>query len=116
VVMAATFGVLSAFVSERNVFERERSIGMYSTLAYFLSKYVIELPHNLIFPFIQANIAFFLMGLQMEVAKWIAFCVTFVVLNNLGNSLGISLSCIFETLEVALQVSQATPTTFKQQP
>jgi len=116
VVMAATFGVLSAFVSERNVFERERSIGMYSTLAYFLSKYVMELPHNLIFPFIQANIAFFLMGLQMEVAKWIAFCVTFVVLNNLGNSLGISLSCVFETLEVALQVSQATPTTFKEQP
>jgi len=103
VVMSSTFGVLSAFIAERDVFERERSVGMYSTLAYFLSKYVMELPHNLIFPFIQANIAYFLMGLQLVVEKWVLFSILFVVLNNVGNSLGISLSCLFESLEVALQ-------------
>lgn len=31
------------------------------------------------------------------------FCLLFVVLNNVGNSLGISLSCLFESLEVSLQ-------------
>lgn len=35
-----------------------------------LGQYVMELPHNLILPFIQANIAYFLMGLQGLVDKW----------------------------------------------
>ena len=42
--MSSTFGVLSAFIAERDVFERERSVGMYSTLAYFLSKVRAALP------------------------------------------------------------------------
>jgi hypothetical protein len=39
----------------------------------------------------------------VQVDRWILFCCVVVTLNNVGNSLGISLSCIFETLEMALQ-------------
>ena len=38
-------------------------------------------------------------------SKWVLFCMLFVTLNNVGNALGISLSCLFETLEVALQIA-----------
>ena len=54
---------------------------MYSTLAYFLSKFLMELPHNLIFPFIQANLAFFLMGLQMQVVVCVCVCVSGVCMD-----------------------------------
>lgn len=103
--MSATFGVLSAFGLERVVFERERSIGMYSTIAYFVSKIVVELPHNVIIPFIQSQIAYFMLGLQWSVWKWLSFWVTVVTLNNVGNAFGIVIGCMFRDLEATLAVA-----------
>ena len=45
--LTSRFSVLSSFGNERTVFERERSVGMYSTLTYFWSKILVELPMNI---------------------------------------------------------------------
>jgi len=105
VTMSAMMTVITAFGVERIVFERERSIGMYSTFAYFLSKIIVELPHNIIFPFIQANIVYFLLELQLSAYHWITWCVIFTMLNNVGNALGICLACTFKSLEVTVQIA-----------
>mmetsp|Transcript_20390 Transcript_20390/g.49326 ORF Transcript_20390/g.49326 Transcript_20390/m.49326 type:complete len:724 (-) Transcript_20390:11-2182(-) len=105
VTFSATFGVLSAFGNERTVFERERSVGMYTTLAYFCSKILVELPMNIIFPFIQGTIAYWLIGFQPFVGKWLVWCINFVLLNNVGTAFGITIACTFKSLEVTLAVA-----------
>ncbi|EKX39193.1 hypothetical protein GUITHDRAFT_76568, partial [Guillardia theta CCMP2712] len=105
VTLSAAFGVISAFGVERTVFERERSVGMYSTLSYFLSKILVELPHNVIFPFLQSTIVYFLLNLQQAADKWIIWAMIFVILNNVGNSLGISIACMFADLEMTIQAA-----------
>ncbi|EKX39023.1 hypothetical protein GUITHDRAFT_76679 [Guillardia theta CCMP2712] len=99
VTMSAMMTVITAFGVERVVFERERSIGMYSTFAYFLAKIIVELPHNIIFPFIQANIVYFLLQLQLSGEKWITWCDFFdlFLYNLLGMPTGASSSSCLTT-------------------
>ncbi|EKX39026.1 hypothetical protein GUITHDRAFT_58672, partial [Guillardia theta CCMP2712] len=100
---AAMTAVISAFGVERVVFERERSIGMYSTFAYFLAKIIVELPHNIIFPFIQANIVYFLLELQLSAHHWITWWVVCVLVDDAVYY--DSLACLFKDLEATVQIA-----------
>jgi ABC-type multidrug transport system permease subunit len=103
--MTAMFSVLSSFGNERTVFERERSVGMYSTLTYFWSKILVELPMNIVFPFIQGTIAYWLVGLQNDAGKYLFWSLTVILLNNVGTAFGITIACTFKSLEVTLAVA-----------
>ena len=49
--------VLSIFSVEKHVFMREFQAGYYSLTAYYLSKVLVELPHQIIFPLLLFLIA-----------------------------------------------------------
>jgi ABC-type multidrug transport system permease subunit len=104
-VFGNSIGVLSIFGEEKNVFTREFGAGYYSLPAYFFSKISVELPFQIIFPFIMALIIYFMVGLQAVASKFFIL-EGFVILSSLcGFALGICFACIFSSLPVALAVT-----------
>ncbi|KAJ3164080.1 ATP-binding cassette sub- G member 1 [Irineochytrium annulatum] len=57
-VMSSTIGVLSIFGEEKIVFAREFGAGYYGLPSYFISKIMVEMPFQILFPWIFATIVF----------------------------------------------------------
>ena len=59
-----------AVLAERNLFNRERASGLYSTWAYSLSKLMVELPAVCLWPTLFGLIAYWMVGLRSDAAKF----------------------------------------------
>jgi ABC-2 type transporter len=90
-VMSSSMGVLSVFAAEKQVFEREHGSGMYRLPAYFLSKMATELPFQLLFPFMLVSILYFMVGLQVDVWKFLIAAAAGVAMSLCGTSIGTDL-------------------------
>ncbi|KAJ3212270.1 ATP-binding cassette sub- G member 1 [Dinochytrium kinnereticum] len=101
-VMSSTIGVLSIFGEEKTVFTREFGAGYYGLPAYFFSKILVEMPFQIIFPWLFATIVYWFVGLQNSVSKYFIYVLFSVLSSCCGFSLGIAIACIFESLETAL--------------
>ncbi|KAI9354871.1 P-loop containing nucleoside triphosphate hydrolase protein [Zopfochytrium polystomum] len=101
-VMPATMGVLSIFGTEKHVFSREFGAGYYGLIAYFLSKVIVELPFNLIFPWISSTIVYWMVGLQNKAEKYFLFVVFCMLCSCCGFALGIAIASSTSSLETAL--------------
>ena len=105
-VMGSSIGVLSIFAAEKAVFAREYANGYYGLPAYFITKTVVELPHQIIFPFLQTCIMYWMIGLSMIYwYSFLVFAIIVILLANCGNALGIFFASIFSNLQVALAVT-----------
>jgi ABC-2 type transporter len=58
-------GIITVFAVEKAVFKREYGSNMYGLPAYFLSRWVVELPARIILPILGAVIAYWLVGYQV---------------------------------------------------
>uniref|UniRef100_A0A6T7S652 ABC transporter domain-containing protein n=1 Tax=Hanusia phi TaxID=3032 RepID=A0A6T7S652_9CRYP len=96
------FSMLSAFAQEKIVFEREQALGMYSVVSYFVPKVFSELPHNIIFPTIQACIVYWSLKLKNDAKTFGLFLVVHLLNTNAGNGLGIFIASIFSDLRITL--------------
>lgn len=101
--MMHAFGILTVFAEEKIVFCREYRNGYYTLPAYFLSKTLVELPFQLVFPFIQATISFFLI-FTADAQKFIVFAVITILIANVGTGLGIMAAALFEDVKIAQAV------------
>jgi ABC-type multidrug transport system permease subunit len=89
---------------EKAVFTREYKNGYYSLPAYFFSKTVVELPHNVLFPLLLTCITYWMVGYQNEGDKFIICAIALILLTNCGTAIGIFAACAFDSLQVALAV------------
>jgi ATP-binding cassette subfamily G (WHITE) protein 1/ATP-binding cassette subfamily G (WHITE) protein 2 len=98
VLTSAVFGALNGptfvFPSERGVYFREKSSNMYSSLIYYLSKFLVELPSNIIFPFISTTIVYFMIGFNDHPIPWLVMCGFSMLLNMVGHAVGMFLTCV----------------------
>ncbi|KAI8616157.1 ABC-2 type transporter-domain-containing protein [Chytriomyces sp. MP71] len=101
-VMSATISNLSIFGSEVNVFAREYGAGYYGLPSYFFSKIIVELPFQIIFPWLFSIVVYWFVGLQNTAGKYFLFLVFIVFSSCCGFSLGIALASVFDSLEQAL--------------
>ncbi|RKO84503.1 ABC-2 type transporter-domain-containing protein, partial [Blyttiomyces helicus] len=101
-VMSSCIGVLSIFGLEKIVFQREYGAGYYTLAAYFMSKVMVEMPFQIVPPWLGLTIVYWMVGLQNDIGKYFII-VLFVVLSAVtGFTLGIFFASIFSTLETAL--------------
>jgi ATP-binding cassette subfamily G (WHITE) protein 1 len=56
--------VLTIFSLEKRVFYREYRAGYYSLPAYYISKVLVEIPYEIIFPFLMVLIPYYMIGLK----------------------------------------------------
>eukprot|EP00158_Paraphelidium_tribonemae_P007562 Partr_v1_DN28287_c0_g1_i1_m76207 putative ATP-binding cassette, sub-family G (WHITE), member len=105
-VMGSSIGVLSIFAQEKAVFHREYLNGYYSVASYFITKTLVELPVQIIFPFIQTIVLYWLVGFNTNTGfEFLVFAVTVMLLSACGTSLGIFFASIFQELQLALAVT-----------
>jgi ABC-type multidrug transport system permease subunit len=62
----SVMGVITVFALEKSVFKREYGGNMYSLSAYFLSRWVVELPARILLPVLGCCITYWLIGYQVE--------------------------------------------------
>ncbi|ETO26865.1 abc transporter G family protein [Reticulomyxa filosa] len=108
VLMNAFFAmdVLILFPTERTIFNREQSAGMYRPLAFYLGRTLSEMPQHTIFGIIMATIAYWMYGLQDDISKYLIF----VLLMILELSAGAGLLYLFSALAANLEQSNMLAT------
>ena len=104
-VLLPIIGTLALFSLERPVILREISSGYYNSLAYYLSKMIIEIPLQIIITFITCTIIYWLCLFQKTFKKYIIF-VGIVLLGSLcGLSIGTAIATASKNVNLALQIA-----------
>lgn len=102
--MLSATGVLSIFATEKFVFMREYSSGYYSLPAYFLSKTLVELPFQVLFPIVLVSIEYWMIGFQNIFYKYVIMALVAVLVCLCGMAFGTLSACAFNDLPVALAI------------
>lgn len=95
---------ISIFTVERPVFIREYRNGYYPVIAYFLSKFIVELPAQIIFPIATMSIPYWIVGYQSNLKCYSLAALSFVLVANASAALGMLLGGVFTRIETALAV------------
>ena len=102
--MGSAMGVVTIFVSEKNVFLREYTNGYYSLPAYFLSKTLVELPHQLLMPIIVLLVSYWLVGFRdgFQYVMKALLAIILVALN--GTAVGSLSGALFNDINTGMAV------------
>ena len=71
---------ISMFTTERPVFIREYRNGYYPVIAYFLSKLIVEMPAQMVFPVLTMSIPYWIVGYQSSIKCYSIAALTFISL------------------------------------
>lgn len=104
---ASTFGVLTVFYTEKQVFFREYRAGYYGTTAYFFSKFLVEVPYAFLFPYLMVIIAYYMVGLNPPFSDYLLSATFVAVASICGVGVGVLVASIFDDLNVILAVTPA---------
>ena len=103
-VFGALNGPTFVFPSERGVFFREKSSNMYSTGVYYLTKYMAELPSNIIFPILSTTISYWMIGFNDHPIPWLVICGFAILLNIVGHAVGMLLTCAILDTGIVIKI------------
>jgi len=103
--MGPMMGCLVVFQAERVIFIREHSTGCYSTLAYYLTKVVAEIPALLVVPVVQGTISYWMVGYQSAADRYFIFIAACIAVTLVAHALGLSISAGAPNLDVSMAIS-----------
>lgn len=101
-------GIVSSVVlfhEERSLYFREKATKVYRTSAYFLGKTVIELPLQILTPFLFGSIPYYMIGMKPEWNFFFRFSLGLVVLGQASEALGLILGALVKTPTTAVMMS-----------
>jgi ABC-type multidrug transport system ATPase subunit len=102
--MGSAMGVVTTFVAEKNVFLREYTNGYYSLPAYFFSKTLVELPHQILMPVIVLLVSYWLVGFRSG-AEYVLKALLVVILVALnGAAVGTLSGALFKDINTGMAV------------
>merc|ERR1711916_233532 len=87
-VMNSVFSNLTTIEQEIPVFLRERGSKSYYVSAYFVSKVLSDFLPQTIFPAVFGVIAYWVVGLNADFWRFMAFLLILIVVGHTGQSLG----------------------------
>ena len=97
------FAMVNEIQKERGVFLRENSSNLYSAGAYYMSKFVLELPLLLIMPMLENILTFHGIGYRNE-AFW-KFYLVYALTVQVGTGYGYLISACFSDENAGVQVT-----------
>jgi ATP-binding cassette subfamily G (WHITE) protein 2 len=105
IIMNQVFGNLSAvelFIRQRAIFIHENASGFYRVSAFFLAKVFCDLIPLRIIPIaVFSVIVYFMIGFQVDVAKFFFFLLTLVLTSSTAAAIGFALSALVGLTAVA---------------
>ena len=94
------------FPTDRKVFLKEQSAKLYSTLPYFISKSIVEIPISIIIPLLQSLILYWFVGLSNTASQFFVYYLIALLLAINGASLGLMVGSLAQDIKA---VSIAAP-------
>jgi len=94
--MTAMFSVLLLFIIERPVFLREYANKTYGTWTYFVSKSIIEIPFQFIFPIVFSFMVYFAAGMTVEIGRFLVFNLILIAVVLCATSVGLFIGWVFD--------------------
>ena len=95
---------VNSYPADRNVVLRERAAGTYMVSAYFLSKGLVELVSQLVYPFVFSAIVYWLVGLQADAGKFFLFVLFMQLCSLCAFSWALLTSAICVTVSASLSI------------
>ena len=92
---------------DRPLLRRELSNGMYKFSAYYVAKCLTSLPFQLLFCTIFSSIAYFMIGLQYDIEKFLGFFLVMVLFALISETLGIAAGGVCREPNVGLIIVSA---------
>mmetsp|Transcript_12998 Transcript_12998/g.40025 ORF Transcript_12998/g.40025 Transcript_12998/m.40025 type:complete len:644 (+) Transcript_12998:133-2064(+) len=92
--MSSVLSTASTFASEYHIIRKENANSSYRLSAYFMSKSLVDVPYDIIYPFIFGVIVYWLTGMAPDFKKFVIFLIVHVshVIN--AYSVGLAASTI----------------------
>jgi len=95
------FAVINSFTIELQIFHREHANGMYSVLAYYLTKSFVEIPLHIFVPLINVTIIYWMVDLKNSLTSFIFTCLIMILNANASIAFGHLISVISPNVSVA---------------
>jgi len=95
----------AVFPLERAVFIREHSTGSYTTLAYFISKVLSEVPFQIFFPMLFSAICYWMVGYDAVAYKFFIFMACLIMLSFSCQALGLAMCAGVSNMHVAMALT-----------
>lgn len=115
VVTNQSFSMISAlnlFLQERDVFNRERAAGVYSTSAYFVAKNLTDFPFQCVMPILFSAVAYWMCGFQATIENFGVYTLTVVTFASVAASLYLFIGTLSPNAVVATILSPVTTVLF----
>jgi ABC-type multidrug transport system ATPase subunit len=106
--MTSSLSVVTTFPLERSLFFRERRTDMYSTGAYFVSKFASEFFFNSLVPLIFCLIVYFLVGLKDTAEAFFIFYAANLLMSHAAQSTGLLIGSAVPNAEAAVSLAPVT--------
>jgi ABC-type multidrug transport system ATPase subunit len=94
------FAVLPTFLEEREIFQKERALGYYGVMPYFLAKSVAEFPVSLA-PVTFGMVLYWIANLHPEVDRFGIFLVFVFLISFVSESLGLFIAALAKSAALA---------------
>ncbi len=101
------FSTIFVFLMERPLFLRKVGNKSYTALPYFVSKSIVELPSQIIFPAFYAILLYYPLGLDPAFGSFLFYVFTVIILGFTGASWGIFIGCVFWDFTAANAITGA---------
>lgn len=101
----AMMALIVSFPLERACFLKEYSGRFYSTLPYFISKVVLEIPLAILFPIIWTCGIYYIANYHHPFVNLVKMCLVAVLMTFTSQSLGIAIGCSFNNIDTALNIT-----------
>lgn len=102
--MSAATSVVTIFSQEKNVFKREHDAGYYRLPAYFISKTLVETPHQIFLPFLVMTIAYWMIGLRADLGHYLIAIIGAVLSSLNGMALGTVAGALFRDINMGMAI------------
>lgn len=105
VFFAAATQILSIFGIEKPVFYREYQAGYYCVGAYYISKTLVEIPGQIIGPFLLVIICYYMIGLNPAFSNYLMVATLGAFGALCGNAYGTLIVALVDDLNIALTIA-----------
>ncbi|OAE22674.1 hypothetical protein AXG93_2675s1070 [Marchantia polymorpha subsp. ruderalis] len=106
------FNSIFTFPQERDMLRKERSSGMYRLSAYFLAQSTVDVPMELVLPFIYMVIVYWMGGLKANAVAFLATCAAVMSNVLVAQGLGLAIGAVCMNIKHASTSASVMMLTF----
>lgn len=100
-----TMGIINIFIHEKQIIQKEIDSNAYNLLPYYITKIITEIPFTIVPPLLFGIINYWVVGLYPDGWRFLIFLLQIIVESITAMSMGIFISSISSSIEIATTIA-----------